>query len=296
MQIREIIVPVDFSECSHAALERARTLAGGYRARIHLLHVVSPLPYPAEFGYGPHVLEEVEDHARRHLAEWAQEARGGGCEVVEHLDRGVAVDAIARLADEVKAQLIVMGTHGHSGFSQLFLGSVAARTLRVAPCPVWTCRISEHVETEPVRRVLVPTDFSPHAAHALEIAISLCGDLGAALDLVHVYQSPLPAFAEIPNRAELEREQRDAAERMLGEVSERVRGAGLRGSANLREGPCAAEITRCAELHGSDLVVLGTRGHSGLRRAFLGSVAEHVLRSASCSVLTVTLERESVEA
>ncbi len=288
MDVRDLVVPIDFSECSRVAMERAHALASRYGARVHLLHAVSPLPYPPEFGYGTQILEDLEERARRLLARAARELRGRGADVAEHLVVGPAVEAIVRLATDVDAQLVVMGTHGHSGVKQLFLGSVAARTLRVAPCPVWTCRGTDATHAEPVQRVLVPTDFSAHAGHALDVAISLCADLGAELDLIHVYHSPLPLFAEIPTRAQLERGYRDAAERKLAEAAERVRRGDVHGAATFRTGPPAAEIADCAAQHGSDLVVLGTRGHRGLRRAFLGSVAEHVLRSAPCSVLTVT--------
>lgn len=291
MKIHDIVVPVDFSECSRAAVERARGLAAQLGARLHLLHAVVPIPYPPEFGYGPEVLEDVEARAALHLSRWARELRESGCEVTERIALGLAVDAILRTAGEVDAQLVVMGTHGNTGLKHAVLGSIAARTLRAAPCPVWTCPSSKVEASAAVDRVLLPTDFSPHADHALDVAISLCGLLGAELDLIHVVHHPLPTYVEIAGRSELERQTREAAERRLAEARERADSAGLGGASEIREGACAAEISACAERRGVDLIVLGTRGNRGFRRAFLGSVAERVVRSAPCSVLTITQEQ-----
>ncbi len=291
MEFNDIVVPVDFSECSKAAVTRAVSLAERFGGRVHLIHAVSPIPYPPEFGYGAEVLEDVEARAALHLSRWAQELREAGREVTDKTVLGPAVDAIQRAVEDAGADLVVMGTHGHTGIKHAFLGSVAARTLRVAPCPVWTVH-GEGDASAAVRRVLVPTDFSPHSDHALEAAISFCKTWGAELSVVHVFQSPLPLYAEVPTREEMTHDFRESAKRRLDEALGQAKAAGLDGAARLLEGECAAAIAECARNHGIDLILLGTRANRGIKRAFLGSVAERVVRTAPCSVLTMTLEHD----
>lgn len=283
MDIDEILVPVDFSACSKAALERACDLASQFGSRLHILHVVSPLPYPPDFGYGEEVLEDAEARAIVHLESWAGEVRARGIEVVERVELGKAAETICRLAARVDASLIVMGTYGHAGMAHGLLGSVAGRTARRAPCPVWIVPGAESVE--PVRRVLVATDFSSHSEQALELATNLCRSLGAELHLIHIFHSPIPVYAEVPNRASLREEFRQSAIREIENAASKVDRSGLSISATIEEGATGPAVVDYATSHDVDLIVVGTRGNRGLRRAFMGSVAEHIAHIASCSVL-----------
>ena len=137
--------------------------------------------------------------------------------------------------------------------------------------------------------ILVATDFSSHSEQALATAIDLAKRLGAGIRLVHAFDLPLPLLSPyevaVPD-AYLE-ETRKAAAGRLAEAEERVRAAGLEVESQMREVPAAEAICEAAEAAGADLVVLGTRGHSGLKHLVLGSVAERTLRLAPCPVLAV---------
>ena len=143
-------------------------------------------------------------------------------------------------------------------------------------------------------RLLVAEDFSDHAAVALDAAISLARELGARVEIVHVYQRPVELLTpyEIALPESVVTEVRKAAtERLKGSI-EKVRAAGLQGESHLREGPPAACIVALAEELPADLIVLGTRGLTGLKHALLGSVAERTLRTAPCPVLAVKTRDE----
>jgi nucleotide-binding universal stress UspA family protein len=144
--IRTILAAVDFSEPSDRALEAAIHLARSFDARLHVIHSFE-LPIPAVSPYEVAIpvayLEETRNAAAQRLAAAVATAREGGVEAESHLAEGPAASAIVHLAEEVAADLVVVGTHGHTGLKHLVLGSVAERTLRHAPCSVLTVKGGE---------------------------------------------------------------------------------------------------------------------------------------------------------
>ena len=137
--------------------------------------------------------------------------------------------------------------------------------------------------------ILVATDFSEPSGHALDSAIEFARKFEAELHLTHVHTVPValvaPYEVTLPNPY-LE-ETRKVAARKLAAAAAKVAEAGLAVKTHLTEGPAAGSIAETAEAIGADLLVMGTRGHTGLKHVVLGSVAAHVLRLAPCSVLTV---------
>jgi nucleotide-binding universal stress UspA family protein len=140
-----------------------------------------------------------------------------------------------------------------------------------------------------IDRILVAIDFSPHSDRALEYAIGLAKRLGAKLDLIHAYHVALPIGP--PNQVAVPpqfwSDVRNAAERRLQEELQKVKAAGLEAEAHLTPMPPTPAIVDTAEEIGADLIVMGTRGHTGLKHVLLGSVAERTLRMAHCAVLTI---------
>jgi nucleotide-binding universal stress UspA family protein len=140
-----------------------------------------------------------------------------------------------------------------------------------------------------IQKILVAVDFSKHSDHALDTAIEFAKTFGAELDVIHAFDLPIPLMTpyEVAVPDSYLNEARTAAARKLAAAAERVAGAGVRGTSHLREVPAAAAIADAAREIGADLIVMGTRGHTGLKHIVLGSVAERTLRIAPCSVLTV---------
>jgi nucleotide-binding universal stress UspA family protein len=142
MDLRTILVPVDFSESSAAALEAAIELAQRFHAKLHLIHAIQL--HTAIYPYGLIIGEDMErkilDTARDRVEEWCQRASSADVPAEASVSSGVAVDAILDLASSLPADLIVMGTRGLGGLKHVLLGSVADRTIRLAPCPVLTVK------------------------------------------------------------------------------------------------------------------------------------------------------------
>jgi nucleotide-binding universal stress UspA family protein len=139
-------------------------------------------------------------------------------------------------------------------------------------------------------RILVATDFSACADAALRAATALARAMGSTLAIVHV-QSPLPAYAfaegAAPDLARLEEDQRRWAQERLEQQAETVRASGLGVSTAIRVGTPADEVVEAAREMGADLIVVGTHGRTGLNRLLIGSVAERIVRTAPCPVLTI---------
>ena len=140
-----------------------------------------------------------------------------------------------------------------------------------------------------VNTVLVATDFSENALPAVDAAITVAKRFGAELHLVHAFQTLAPIvspYAVVVPDGFLE-QARDSASRSLRTIQEKILSEGLTVTTHLTEVPAAPAIARLAAELDVDLVVMGTRGNTGLKHIVLGSVAERTIRLAPCSVLTV---------
>ncbi len=145
-----------------------------------------------------------------------------------------------------------------------------------------------------IKTILVPTDFSEHSTVAVQTAVDLAKTLGASLHLVHVLHFPVlvaaPGQVAIPQ--DLWTQIRDGAARKLEKAKQGVAASGVAAETHLSEGANAQAIVELAEKVKADLIVIGTRGLSGLKHVMLGSVAERTVRLAPCPVMTVKADAE----
>jgi nucleotide-binding universal stress UspA family protein len=142
---RRILHPTDFSPASRAAFARAVAEARADRAELLLVHVLSSVtPFAADEYMSPQTYTQLqrslEAQGRKQLDKLVARAKGAGARVRGLLVEGIAADAIVRAARSSRADVIVMGTHGRTGFARLLMGSVAQRVVGTAPCPVLTVR------------------------------------------------------------------------------------------------------------------------------------------------------------
>ena len=192
MAITTILVGVDFSAGSDQALERAIAIALQNHATVVLVHAQADDAPLAEVDNAMlQQLGEVSAAVRieeaRLLADRLDEIRGAGLEAEVVSRIGPPGEVLAAAAVERHAELIVVGTHGHTGISRFLLGSVAAATVRHAPCDVLVCRGGEARGT--FSRPLVAHDFSPAASRALQHARDVIVP-GAPIEIVHAWQLP----------------------------------------------------------------------------------------------------------
>jgi universal stress protein A len=145
MAIRKVMMASDFSTASRAAFARAVALAGANRATLVLVHAMPPAPTTLGGEYvAPQIWEGIEAtnraSAQKLLAALVAKARRAGVRAISLVVSGPPHEAIVRAARSKRVDLLVVGTHGRTGLGRFFLGSVAARVVASASCPVLTVR------------------------------------------------------------------------------------------------------------------------------------------------------------
>ena len=295
--INTVLCPIDFSEGSTHALEQAAAVAGWYKARLIALHVYRPLVPVPGLPAGP-IPEAELRRVRDEAAVFVASALTPATAVETIVDVGHPVPGILARVTGLPADLVVMGTHGASGFERLLLGSVTEKVLRKATCPVLTVPPRAHVTSRlPLTRVLCAVDFSEWSVAAVALASSLAEKSGAALQLLHVVEwpweePPAPLFAELPReQAAVLFEFRRYLEVTATSRLESLVPTGTRErcaiATRISHGKPYAEILRVAADEHADLIVLGVHGRKAIDMAMFGSTTNHVVRGATCPVVTL---------
>jgi len=287
-----MLFAADFSENSKEAFRMACSLAVENKTRLIVLHVVEPAwvaKTADDLGLGSVPTSETEgghEFLKRRMGEVY--APNHPIDVEYRTNEGDAAEEILCMADEIGADLIVMGTHGRTGLRRLLAGSVATAVLRGAHCAVLALRSHDRPrDAKEIRVILHPTDSSDGSEAVLRVARSLARDLGAKLILLHVVPiAVFPIESAVPVDPQAYRDVMEA-------VRQHLDGPDLKYpvEARLGQGDAADEIRRMAREVGCDLIVMGTQGRTGLDRLLLGSVAESVLAKADCPVMVVKAPR-----
>jgi nucleotide-binding universal stress UspA family protein len=294
--LRTILVPLDGSALSEQALPVAARLAHAAGAALHIAHVhtfATANPITVE---GMPVIDDelrslAADHERAYLERVAAPLAAARLAPLTALLEGPVAPTLAAHARAIDADLIVLTSHGHSGFTHLWLGSVAETLVRGSGVPLLLLRPDASGAAGPFRRILAPLDGSATAEEILPHAAGLAALEGAELCLMRVIDTlPVPEimpFAEHYRMGEaLIAEARAQAEAALERAAERLRAGGASVSTLVTEGaqPTRAILEVCAS-RSVDLLALATHGRGGLRRAFLGGTADKLLRGAALPAL-----------
>jgi len=290
---RVVLFATDGSACAERARPVAVALAGGYGASLRVFRVepllragghpdASPptTASPAMASPAMASAEAVPGEPAVEVARWGMEA---GHEILAY-------------AAEVGAGLIVMGTHGRSGFDRLMLGSTAEFVLRRAACPVLL--VPQGADPALVGRVLVADDLSDTAALALTLARRIAADTGMGLDVLHVVRpfndfglyggGPVPI---VDYEALLDGARILVRLRAAGDDDAP---AGVEPGVHAVLGDPVEQILEHARRAPAGLIVMGSHGRKGLSRVLLGSAAEGVVRHAPCPVLVVRTDAHAV--
>ena len=155
MKFRRILAPTDFSDNSFKALDYAIDFARAWNAELLLINVVEPIRHTRMITDLSEILETRRAEASEELAKLEKQTRQRWRNCRSEVHFGVPFEVIAHVAETRKADLIIIATHGHTGLSHLFLGSVAERVVRVARCPVLTVKVAE--SRRPARKAARPT-------------------------------------------------------------------------------------------------------------------------------------------
>jgi nucleotide-binding universal stress UspA family protein len=287
LNFEHIVFPIDFSNRCCAAVPFVDSFARRFGSKVTLISVAQPFWYTGMGDPGGPVVIDTDEILRE------LESRLSGALVKEfaHLrvDRvaelGDPAQVIVEFAKGVKADLIMMPTHGYGPFRSLLLGSVTAKVLHDAECPVWT---AAHVEDSPVRdhreprNIICAVDGTPGGVELMKSAHKLATDFGASLRLVHVIDGFETGHARQIDR-QFEEDMRLEARKVIeAQQSE----AGVDVPLCVTVGNTAAGVREEARRHGADLVVIG-RGviHETLGR--LRTHAHAIIRQSPCPVLSV---------
>ena len=304
IELQRIVCPIDFSDFSRRALDHAIAIATWYESTITVLHVCTAVPvaaYAPGSGVLPSAALTPEDRAALldTMKRFVEGGAAGDIPIELDIAEGSAATEILAKAEAVPADLLVMGTHGRSGFERLVLGSVTERVLRKAACPMLTVPegVAAAVPVPPVpfTRIVCAVDFSDCSMHALNYAMSLAQEADARLTVVHVIELP----PDVPREAHetvpagprdlqgyIALVEEDSRARLKDAVPDSVR-AYCAVDTVLAKGKPYREILRVAEEHNADLLVVGVHGRGVVDRLLFGSTAQHLVRQASCPVLTL---------
>ena len=300
IQMKQILCPVDFSDFSRRALDHALAVARLYKSTVTALHVVSPspavVPVPYYFGaeIAPPMMLPPVDRAKvaADLGRFVESEEVPGVRLETLVTE--APDAPREIlvqSDRLAADLIVLGTHGRSGFEKLFLGSITEKVLRKTQRPVMTVppKTPDAMQIGPAAftRILCAVDFSPCSKLALDYAISLAQENGATLTLTHVLETR-PLYADFTPSVVIDIDAwiREARDRLKTMVPDAVK-ASVPVTEVVTEGAPYHEILQLAQTLDADLIVMGVRGRGAADLFLMGSTTHRVIRAAHCAVLTL---------
>ena len=295
-----ILLPLDGSSFSEAAIPAATSLSGRTGADLRLLTVIEFFPTSAPYGWE----DAAEDQAEEYLfgVMEGMEGRTGGA-----INTAISVGKVssAILNEAESSDLVVMATHGRGGFSRAWLGGVADHLARHAKTPLLLIRPQEgDPKSGPgegqdpgaggdwtVSKILLPLDGSAVSEAIFEHALEVGALFGAAFHLVRVVPSPMQFISPYPphmieaNRERLESEEETARTYLEGHVT-RLRARGLHVDYTVLTGVQPAHgILGEAQTSGCDLIAISAHGRGTLARAVLGSTSDKVVRGTHLPVL-----------
>jgi nucleotide-binding universal stress UspA family protein len=299
-----ILLATDGSEEAQLAAKTAAELARSTGSELHVVHVflwarpsaLDPISMDTT------VHEAVESRARERLKKIVRRIEASGGAVQGSYLKGGEPDAeIVALGEEIGAGLIIMGSRGLGGMRRALTGTVSDSVVRHAHCPVMVVR------GEPVvvpTKILLATDGSEDANLAASAAADLAKSTNSELHVLYVggmpsvLYEPTGAIALDPDlQSSMEEAAEEAAKARLKEQVHKISEAGGEiTQTHVRAGYADAEIVGLAEELAVGLIVMGSRGRGGLRRALMGSVSDSVVRHAHCPVLvTRHVPKESAD-
>jgi nucleotide-binding universal stress UspA family protein len=275
-EIKKILFPVDFSERSNGAARYVEALAGWFEAEIMLLHVVDTglRWYPEDAK--PHLKQQLDQYLTDELKYFTTERV---CVV------GDPAEKITEIAKSWGADLVMMPTRGPGDFRRLILGSVTAKVLHDADCPVWTSvhsEIAPPLELIACNKVLCAVDLGPRSAQILDWAAFLAREHQATLGIVHVTPGaqPVPGSFRAPEAASF------VAFAVETGIRELQAAAGTDATVLITAGDPAKAVPCAAKEFGADVLVIGR--HNGLGSG--GHLRRHayaILRESPCPVISI---------
>lgn len=276
---KQLLCPYDFSEASKIALRWAGSLAQTFGAAVTAIHAEPPV---APFEFTPDMVSALAagiEAARQFAIDQAVLEVGqtmpAGVRYQVQVSGMIPAEAIVSKADQMEADLVVMGTHGHGSLHRLLVGSVTDEVVRRVRCPVFVARDGH--ETLRLERILCPVNRTPLAKRLLAIGASLASAYEAELLVLHVMD---------PHDEERAAGEPDEAEAVCAELAAEA-GSGCPYRTLTVRGNAAEQIVRAAREEKATLTLVGARSKPFLDFTVIGATTERVMRHAPLSVLVV---------
>jgi len=286
ISLKNILFATDFSPAAEAALPYVLGLAKQYGAIVHGVHVRYPATYPI---VGPEAMPQIIEAAEEQAKLEAQQMH----EMLASIPHDVTISegdlwpTIDGMVQKQLIDMIVIGTHGRTGFGRAVLGSIAEEIFRKAPCAVLT--VGPHISKDTERRlemkeILYATDFSAASLAALPFAVSLAQEHQARLTILNVVEKAETGDLVHPEMYN------ESTMRQLRKLVPAEAERWCEPQFKIERGPAAEKIMETATAIGADLIVLGVRsaeGRLGAATHILRPTAHQVVTQAECPVLTV---------
>ena len=299
LQIKRILCPVDFSEFSQRAFRTAVNLARHFGSRLLIQHTAQPGTSLLLKGASPPMTKaNIQSQIQRSREEIRQLLISTGVdssEVTILLNEGEVTDRIVETIARERIDLVVMGTHGHKGFTRYAVGSVTEQLIHLAVCPVLVVSRPTKDFADPDRRerlntIVLATDFSKHSDRALAYALKWGCEWSSKVILFHAVEQKAPAMQGLVDlfpeyNPYFERQVASAWEKIPGLIPEEVR-SWCEVVYEIRHGNPREEILKVAEEKNADLILTGARG-TGRSGAPWGSVSSAVVRDGRYPVLVI---------
>jgi nucleotide-binding universal stress UspA family protein len=285
MMFRRILVPTDGSALAERSFPLAERIALSQGASVVLARVVPPITWlgydPTAYGT-PNVYQELfdtmDDDCRRYLGRAADRFHAVGIDAETEMRHGIPGAALLDLEEQLGPDLVVMGTHGHSGLARFAMGSVADLMVRDGTAPVLLVRA-----------------FAPALSALLHALVPLDGSALAETALPMVEALAIRPVAEVQLlRAVNMESDRAIASLYLDGIANRLRAYGVKVKSTIVVAPAVEAIARAAER--ADLVVISTHGRGGFERIRYGSVATDAIRNLATPTLLVRVRPLSIPA
>jgi len=303
MKLKKIIWATDGSQESDTALDYAKYIAGKSGAEVIGVHVV-PMPVQLLLDNmresNAEIREwrlKIESNATKKFEEVNEELQKTGIKFDGVILKGIPSDKIKEFAKRKKADLIVMGKHGHGFFESMVAGSETVRLLKSSPVPVLAVKSKKNKNKAEFKNILVPIDLSEESDSALTYALEIAQLTGAKITVIFVlrldmYAQDIPAGAlELVIEQSIKSLKNRASRIKKRFESKRGASKNIQMKTEVIHGMSeAVTISQYVAKNNTDLIIIHTHGRTGLTRFLLGSVTERVLSGAQCSVLAMRPE------
>lgn len=297
---RNILYATDLSEQSNLALFHGVAIAKRYGAKLTVCNVIDIAPTAVQeglFAAVPVPPKAIEEARARAEAEIRSLLRAAPPSWEVRILEGRAAVEIPRLAAEIDADLVIVATHGRSGWKKALLGSVTDQLVHHLEAPLLTVPPATPLKSDDFApsKIVLGCDFSADSMHAVSHASALAQEYQAELHLVHVLEPSIYRMLE-KNVTDLVLRLEEAVRESVGGRLRELLPADVydwsRVVTAVLSGTAHAEILRYAKEVRADLIVVGVRGHRNLSEFLVGSTTDRIIRQAPCPVLT--LRKDSI--